>query len=180
MRAGGLRGALALLLACGFGLAVGSANAETGAAELQAPGDQPPREPREGGEGREEWWTHAREVLFSDLELSAEQSRGVDAILERQLATREREQEWEAELAAARRLGDVERVGSIRAAMRASRGEREDPHDVIEEMRALLSEEQRPLFDVNRARLVAESQRAWKARQMEQRRRRRGAPVQAE
>jgi hypothetical protein len=180
MRAGGLRGALALLLACGFGLAVGSAHAETGAAELQAPGDQPSREPRQGGEGREEWWAHAREVLFSDLELSAEQFRGVDAILERQLATREREREWKTKLAAARQLGDEERVSSIRAAMRASRGERKNPHDVVEEMRALLSEEQRPIFDLNRARLIAEGQEAVKARQADRLRKRRGATVGVE
>jgi hypothetical protein len=147
---------------------VGSANAETGTAELQTPGDPPPRAPREAGEGREVWWAHAREVLLSDLQLSAEQSRGVDAIFETQMAALARQREMGAELQAARQRGDRERSASLRSQMRAAR---KNPHDVFDETRALLSEEQRPIFDMNRARLVAEGQQAERARQAQRRRR---------
>jgi hypothetical protein len=131
---------------------VGPANAETAApAELEAPdsadaviGDPAPtaRDPerlrelrklRERAElkeqqreqRREEWWIHARSVLFSDIPLSAEQSREVDAIIEAQLD------------------GQSGRKG---------------PTPCIEKLRALLSEEQHPTFDMNRARLAAEGQ----------------------
>lgn len=168
MRARGLCGALAVLLTCGFGLARGSANAETGTSELQTPGATP-RAPLEAGEGREVWWAHAREVLLSDLQLSTEQSRGVNEILELQMAALTRQRELGAELQVARQRGDKERSASLRAEMRAGRAARKNPHDVMDAMRALLSEEQRPTFDMNRARLVAEGQQAERARQAQRR-----------
>jgi hypothetical protein len=88
-------------------------------------------------EWREEWWTHAHEVLFGDIQLSAEQSRGVDEIIEARLAQQE---------SAATNM----QLGS--------------PHETIEDMRALLSKEQHPTFDMNRAHLVAEGQQAKKKR----------------
>jgi hypothetical protein len=48
----------------------------------------------------------------------------------------------------------------------------------MEEMRALLTEEQRPIFDMNRARLAAESQQSQKGRR--KKRSRAGAGVEAE
>jgi hypothetical protein len=86
---------------------------------------------------REEWWTHAHEVLFGDIQLSAEQSRGVDEIIEARLAQQE----------------------SVAINMQL-----ESPHETIEDMRALLSKEQHPTFDMNRAHLVAESQQPKKKR----------------
>ncbi len=181
MRAEGLRSAVVILIAgTGVGLAVGSANAETAAlAELEAPDtadsgirDPTPnapgaerREQRElGDQRREKWWTDARAVLFSDIQLSAEQSRGVNEIIETRLDERRRSGELRAELNATQQQADTERRAAIRKESRALRARLKDPHDCIEEMRALLSEEQRPTFDMNRARLVAEGQQPRKER----------------
>jgi hypothetical protein len=138
----------------GVCLAIDLANAETAAAvKLEAqdsadPGirDPAPTEPdaerrREQREAtrkwREEWWTHAHEVLFGDIQLSAEQSRGMDEIIEARLAQQE----------------------GVAINMQL-----ESPHETIEDMRALLSKEQHPTFDMNRAHLVAEGQQPKKKR----------------
>jgi hypothetical protein len=148
-----------LIMGTGVCLAIGLANAETtatAAAELEAPDsadsgirDLAPTAPdaerrREQNEQREltrkrkaEWWTHAREVLFSDIQLSAEQSRGVDEIIDARLAEQE----------------------SV-----ALNPQSNSPHETIEDMRALLSKEQHPTFDMNRAHLVAEGQQPKKKR----------------
>jgi len=196
VRVEGLRSAVAILIAgTGVGLAAGSANAETAAvAELEAPdtadsgirdptptapGAERRREERElQNQRREQWWTDARAVLFSDIELSAEQSRGVDAIIEAQLDERKRSGELRAELDAAQQQADTERRAAIRAESRALRARRKGPHECMEEMRALLSEEQRPTFDINRARLAAEGQQSPKRRR--QRSPRADAEVKAE
>ena len=187
MRAEGLRSAVAILIAgSGVGLAVGSAYAETPApAQLAAPDsadagirDAVPtaseaerREQRElRYQRREQWWTDARAVLFSDIQLSAEQSRGVDEIIETQLAERKRSGELQAEHNAIPEA-DQERRAAIRAESRALRVRHKDAHGCIEAMRALLSDEQRPGFDMNRARLFAKGQKPRKKR----RRRRPGA-----
>jgi hypothetical protein len=181
VRAKILRGAVAILIAgTGVGLAVGSANAEKAAAALEAPDnadssipDPPPtasgaerrREQREPPyQRRQKWWTHARAVLFSDIELSAEQLRGVNEIFETQLADLERSGELKAQLKAARQQADAERNAAIRAESRALGARLKDPHECIEAMRALLSEEQRPSFDMNRARLFAEGDQPRKKR----------------
>jgi hypothetical protein len=177
MRARGLCGAALLLIAAGGLGPTGSAHAEGAAQQLDAAGsgerEPPPKAPgsssrpsqrRQQGE-LEEWWIHAREVLFADLELSAEQTRGVDALLEGQRAARRRAEELQAELEAARERGDKERVASLRKELRANRSQLRNPYARIEQIRALLSPEQRPTFDMNRARLVAEGQQSRKARQ---------------
>jgi hypothetical protein len=165
----------------GVGLAVGSANAETTAVEEleasdsadsgfrdpapTAPDTERRREQRElTPKRREEWWAHAHEVLFSDIQLSAEQSRGVDAIIEAQLENGRRSGELRAELETARQQGDTERIRAIRAESRPLHARRKGPHECIEEMRALLSKEQHPTFDMNRARLTAEGQQPKKKR----------------
>jgi hypothetical protein len=160
---------------------VGSAKAETPApAEREAPDSadsgvrdatsaarraEQGREQRElQSQRREKWWTDARAVLFEGIELSAEQSRGVDAIIEDQLQHGRRSGELLAERAAARKQGDTERIRAIRVESRALRARRKGPHECMEEMRALLTEEQRPIFDMNRARLAAEGQEPRKRR----------------
>jgi len=176
VRAVGLRSAVAILIAgTGVSLAVGSANAETAAlAEREAPDtadsgvrDATPtarraeqrRERRELRSQRgEERLAHARVVLFDGIELSAEQSRGVDAIIEAELKHGRRIEELRAELEAAQRQGDTELIRAIRAERGSLRADRKGPNKSMEEMRALLSEEQRPIFDMNRARLAAEDQ----------------------
>jgi hypothetical protein len=117
-------------------------------------------------------------VLFDGIELSAEQSRGVDAIIEAELKRGARIGELRAELVAARRQGDGERIRAIRAEHSSIRAKHKGPDECMEEMRALLTEEQRPNFDMNRARLAAESQQSQKGRQ--KRRSRAGAVVEAE
>ncbi len=183
MRAVGLRSAVAILIAItGVSLAVGSANAETAAlAEREAPDsadsgvrDATPtagraeqrRERRERLELRsqlgEERLAHARVALFDGIELSAEQSRGMDAIVEAELKYGRRTEELPAELKAARRQGDTERIRAIDAEKKSLLAQRKGPDRTMEEMRALLTEEQRPTFDMNRARLAAESQQPQK------------------
>jgi hypothetical protein len=168
-------------------VAVGSANAET-VVELEAPdsavsglrdstptapGAEELREQRVSRyQRREEWWAHARAVLFSDIQLSAEQSRGVNEIITTQLAERRRSGELRAELKAIQQQADTER---IRAESRALRARHKGSHECLEEMRALLSEEQRPTFDTNRARLAAEGQQPQKKRHQ----RKRGAGSEA-
>jgi hypothetical protein len=196
VRAVGLRSAVAILIAItGVSLAVGSANAETAAlAEREAPDsadsgvrDATPtagkaeqrRERRELRSQRgEERLAHARVVLFDGIELSAEQSRGVDAIVEAELKYGRRTEELRAELEAARRQGDTERIRAIRAERSSLLAQRKGPNETMEEMRALLTEEQRPTFDMNRARLVAGSQQAQKERS--KRKPRAGAVVEAD
>ena len=180
MRAEGLRSAVAFLIAgTTVGLAVGSASAET-VAELEAsesadselrdstptaPGVEKLREQRvPGHQRREEWWTHARAVLFSDIQLRAEQVRGVDAIIATQLDGRRRSEELRAELSATQQQADRERSAALRAENREIRAQLKGRHECIEELRALLSEEQRPTFDRNRARLAAEGQQPQKKR----------------
>jgi hypothetical protein len=176
VRAVGLRSAVAILIAItGVSLAVGSANAETAElAEREAPdsADSGAREPtpaaekaeqrRERRERRsqqgEEQLAHARVVLFDGIELSAEQSRGADAIVEAELKYGRRAEELVAELEAAQRQRDKERIRAIEVEKRSLRAQRKGPDVTMEEMRALLTEEQRPTFDMNRARLAAESQ----------------------
>ncbi len=107
---------------------------------------------------KRDWWNHAREVLLADIEISAEQARGVDAILGDQLDKRTQHQQRDVELRAARRSGAPERIDAALTAVFAIRAQIKEPHEIYEEIRALLSEEQRPQFDMNRARHVAESQ----------------------
>ncbi len=110
------------------------------------------------------WWNHAHEVLFSNIEISAEQARGVDAILGEQLDKRAQHQQHDVELRAARTSGDPERIDAALTAVFAIRAQIKEPHEIYDEIRALLSEEQRPQFDMNRARHVAESQAPAKQR----------------
>ncbi len=110
------------------------------------------------------WWEYTREVLFADLELSPEQLREVDALIEAQLSARMRLEEVDTELRMARRQGDQERSRALLAQRRALDARLAERHELMEAMRALLTDEQRPVFDMNRARLVAEGQKARKSR----------------
>jgi hypothetical protein len=184
VRAGGLRRAVAILIASlSVGLAADSSNADTATetapvTELEAPdtadsgdADSAPsaeqlREQREARvQRRVEWWAHARTVLFDDIQLSAEQSRGVDEVIEEQLDQRKHSGELQAELKASQALADQKRIGALRGESRAARAKLKDPDKLIEEMRALLSTEQHPTFDMNRAHLVAEGRRNQNKRQ---------------
>jgi hypothetical protein len=181
VHAGALRTAL-LILSTGASLALvaGSVRAEGAEGEIEAPAadgvqvrdatQQAPaatgrRARRELQERRRaEWWIHAREVLFGGLELDAQQLRGVDAIIEEQLRQRAHFKELDAQFAAALRRSDTENSAALDAELRAASAQLKEHHEIFEEMRGLLREEQRPIFDTNRARLVAEGQAARKAR----------------
>jgi hypothetical protein len=196
VRAVGLRYAVAIAIAAsGIGLAVGSANAETAALAEREALDRADSGVRDGTsaaqraerrrERRElrsqlgkERLAHAREVLFDGIELSAEQSRGVDAIIEAELKRGGRLEELRAELESAQEQGDARRIRAARRERASLRANRRGPNETMEEMRALLSEEQRAIFDMNRARLVAESQRAQEGQRKS--RSRKGAVVEAE
>ncbi len=103
---------------------------------------------------------HARDVLFTELELSEEQARRVDAMIEAQFHRRARSREIAAELRTAQSRADEERSAALRAEQREIRAQHHNsPQGLIEEMRTVLTDEQRPTFDMNRARLVAESQK---------------------
>jgi hypothetical protein len=102
----------------------------------------------------------------------------VDAIIEVPLKDGRRSGELRAALDTAQQQGDTERIRAIRAEIRALQKRRKGPNECMEEMRALLSEEQRPIFDMNRARLAAEGQQPQKGQR--QRRPRAGAEVKAE
>jgi hypothetical protein len=123
-------------------------------------------------------------VLFDGIELSAEQSRGVDAIIEAELKHLKhrgrRLGELRAEFEAVQEQGDTERIRAIRRERRELRERLKGPDKCMEEMRALLSEEQRPIFDMNRARLAAEGQDQEPQKRRRQRRPRAGVVVEAE
>jgi LTXXQ motif family protein len=104
------------------------------------------------------WWNKVREELFAGTDLSADQARGLDAIIDEQLAKRAQLQQRDAEYQAARKLRDPERIEAAGSAAAAIRAQIKEPHEVYEAMRALLSEEQRPTFDMNRARRIAKGQ----------------------
>jgi hypothetical protein len=172
-----LRQAFAILIAgCGLGISAASA-AESGAepnvpdagakAVLEPAPDRPAARKLPGASesenvSPEEWWVHAREMLVEDLELSDEKARQVDAVIERQLAALRRSRELRSEIQIAREQKDKKRASSLDTMLRANREEIKRPQERIEEMRAIVGEEQRPGFDMNRARLVAEGQQARK------------------
>jgi hypothetical protein len=174
MRADVLRHALLILIA-GCGLGVGSSPAadaggepdaaEAGADAVREPGTEAP-EPRaarrRGNPTADEWWAHARGILLEGLELSEEQTQQIDAVIERQLGALGRARTLQADLQVAREQANQERIADLRAKLRANRAQIKRPHQRIEEIRAFVPEEQRPSFDMNRARLSAESQQSRK------------------
>ena len=97
---------------------------------------------------------------------SSEQSRRVGWTRSSRpsLDGRRRSEELRAELRATQQQADRERSAAIRAENREIRAQLKGRHECIEELRALLSEEQRPTFDRNRARLAAEGQQPQKKR----------------
>ena len=107
---------------------------------------------------KRDWWNHARELLFTGIDLSAEQAHAVDAIIEVQLNTRALVQQLDVQVTAARKTQDKKRIQAARGEFRAASKQIKQPHEIYEEMRAVLAEEQRPAFDMNRARHIAAMQ----------------------
>ena len=136
---------------------------ETGSAiqttQQKSPSEDPPLDgPAFRLQKKRNWWNRAHELLFADIELSAEQAHAVDAIIEAQLNTRALLQQADAKLSAANQTGDSERSDAAREEFRALNEQLKKTHEIYEEMRAVLAEEQRPAFDMNRARHVAQTQ----------------------
>jgi len=113
---------------------------------------------------KRDWWNYAREMLFAGIDLNAEQAHAVDAIIEAQLNTRARVQQLDAQVTAARKTPDKKRIKAAREEFRAVSKQIKEPHEIYEEMRAVLAKEQRPAFDMNRARHVAAMQRSGRTR----------------
>ena len=113
----------------------------------------------QGAERQRRWWTHAREVLFTGVELRADQAKKIDAMIEGQLETRARLQALGAELRAARERQDTERVAALREERPAIQRKLEGPDQILEQIRGLLDEGQRPAYDMNRARLLDEGRK---------------------
>jgi hypothetical protein len=100
-------------------------------------------------------WSRVRESLFADIDLSAEQSAEIDAIVEAEWRGRARFQELVEEIKGEQKQPQEERDEALLAEVRALKRERRERHEMLDEMRALLTEEQRPAFDMNRAHLLA-------------------------
>jgi hypothetical protein len=113
---------------------------------------------------KRDWWNQTQKLLFIDIELSAEQAHALDEIIEVQLNRRALLQQFDANLKAARETQDSKRINAAHAEFRALQQQLAKPHEIYEEMRAVLAEEQRPAFDMNRARHVAETQRSKRIR----------------
>jgi hypothetical protein len=107
---------------------------------------------------RRNWWNHAREVLFADIELTGEQSQEVDAVIDEQLRKRAIVLKHDAEFNSARRSRKDERIDAARNQLRESRAQLKKTQEIYAELSALLTEEQLPQFNMNRAHHVAESQ----------------------
>ncbi len=107
---------------------------------------------------KKDWWAHARRVLFRSIELSEEQGRLVDALIEEQLLARADFLAGDAKLKTFRRRGKRDDIDAVLADLREVKVRLRERHEIFEDMRALLREEQRPRFDMNRAHLVAEDQ----------------------
>ena len=121
-------------------------------------------EHEERNQRRQEWWESMREALFRDIELSPEQTRGVDAIIEAQRQTRRRIQQRDAELQEASRARAPQQIAALRGELREVQSQLKPRHEMYDEMRALLSDAQHPTFDMNRAGVVAEAQKLRDAR----------------
>lgn len=106
-------------------------------------------------QAQQQRWGKVRESLFADIDLSAEQSVEIDAIVEAEWRGRARFQELAEEIDADQKQPQEERDGALLAEARALKRERRERHEMLDEMRALLTEEQRPAFDMNRAHLLA-------------------------
>jgi hypothetical protein len=113
---------------------------------------------------KRDWWNDTRESLFTDIDLSAEQVQAVDAILETQLNARARVQQLDKQFTAARKTQNQKRIKAAREEFRAFKTQLKEPHEIYEEMRLVLTEEQRPAFDMNRARHVAAMQGSGRTR----------------
>ena len=109
-----------------------------------------------------EYWRVAQEELFADIELTAAQQQGIDAIVASAEAERARFREIKEELQQARAQGDTSRSEELAAEL--SRVQAEFfPEARIDAMRAVLREDQLETFDKNRRlrqdRLLAEARK---------------------
>jgi len=112
----------------------------------------------------EAWWARLRRELFEGIELSAQQSREIDAAIEAQLEQRRRYAALVAELEAASRAGDADAARVLRAEVARQRRDLRPRHRIAS-LRTILNPEQQERFDTNRkaVRERARQQRADRA-----------------
>ncbi|MEE3328493.1 MAG: hypothetical protein VX252_14240, partial [Myxococcota bacterium] len=108
---------------------------------------------------RLQWWANARQVLFSGIDLSQEQSKQVSAIIQQQMDNRTAFTKLDVQLAVAMQKHDRTGVKKLREETVAARRKLKSAHELFDEMRATLNEDQQQRFDLNRAKLVSEGQR---------------------
>ena len=107
---------------------------------------------------RERWWQESRKTLLQGIELTPDQNQKITAIITAQKKKRTEYSKLDVQLAAARSANDLVRARKLRTQVREAREEIESLHEVLDSIRGVLTEEQRVPFDVNRAKLIAESQ----------------------
>lgn len=178
-RVGGVFAVLAL--SAGIGLALSGPSVQAANQESEELGTQPSAVQEAADENpaarrlleiRDErqrrllaWWDYTREALLASIELSPEQARHVDALIEVQLETRTQLEDLDTEIRIALEKGDRELSRKLREQRRDLATHVKERHELMEEVRAVLTVDQHPVFDMNRARLVAEGQKSRKPRE---------------
>ncbi|MFP6640714.1 MAG: hypothetical protein VCC04_10765, partial [Myxococcota bacterium] len=121
---------------------------------------------------RKQWWVKSREVLFSGIELNAEQSKKVDEIIATQIENRTLFTRLDTQLSAATASRNAARAKQLREEVRVARENLQSVHQLFDEMNELLDGDQKKIFDVNRAKLVSEGQGIRRKRQQSRAQRR--------
>ena len=113
---------------------------------------------------RNRWWQQSRKTLLQGLTLTPDQNQKITAIIIAQKEKRTEYSKLDVQLAVARSANDLIRSRELRTQVREAKEKIESLHEVLDSMRGVLTEEQRVTFDVNRAKLIAESQSIREAR----------------
>ena len=107
---------------------------------------------------RDQWWQKARRTLFSGIKLTPDQSAEITQMIRDQKQNRTNFSKLDVQLAVARSENDIAKARELRGKTKAARESLQSVHVVLDSIRGVLTPEQRPTFDVNRAKLVAEGQ----------------------
>lgn len=107
---------------------------------------------------REKWWQTAQTTLFQGVDLTPDQDKQVTAIIKAQMKSRTEYSKYDIQLAAARAANDLIRARELRKSVQDARKQVRSLHEVLDSIRLVLTEKQQAVFDVNRAKLIAEGQ----------------------
>ena len=113
---------------------------------------------------RDRWWRESRKILLQGLKLTPDQNQKITAIITVQKRRRTEYSKLDVQLAVARSANDLISAQQLRTQVREAKGKIESLHEVLDSLRGVLTEKQRVTFDVNRAKLIAESQSIRQAR----------------